>query len=185
MGSTAPADDPVTTKRVRSDVGTSDEEQDGDQIQSIQKGKRQKTEAETPCTGFFNVYGSEARARVEIKPNSRGFKLQDVQDLILWVLADSELETAPKWIFVQNKPLINRVVVVLAHGLEAQHLRDYKKQTQELVKRCGAPHELNALSVTITPGVTPPRERSTDNFGSASGTRSSARRVHGFNTHPP
>jgi hypothetical protein len=41
-------------------------------------------------------------------------KIVDLQRLVLWVLANGE---NPNWIFVKNKPLIPKVIVVFASGL--------------------------------------------------------------------
>ena len=58
------------------------------------------------------VYGGDARASVELKPeHALGLKLSSVHELITWVMTDRGAN--PRWAFVRNKPLVSRVVLLL------------------------------------------------------------------------
>eukprot|EP00897_Mesotaenium_endlicherianum_P004139 jgi/Mesen1/3753/ME000205S03012 len=92
---------------------------------------------------YFDVYGPQARAEI-VLPEPTGeaakIRLQDVQALLLWLLGDGG---NPKWVFVKNKPLVGKVVLLFAPGLDAQtyrahldlfpNLRRIFPQSQELI----------------------------------------------------
>ncbi|CAI5536956.1 unnamed protein product, partial [Closterium sp. Naga37s-1] len=73
---------------------------------------------------YYDVYGAQARAELELRPpvgkgaeqRAKPLSFTDVQDLILWVLTG---EVNPQWAFIKNKPLVSRVVVLLVPGIDA------------------------------------------------------------------
>eukprot|EP00850_Spirogloea_muscicola_P006918 SM000034S12672 [mRNA] locus=s34:116735:121941:+ [translate_table: standard] len=94
------------------------------------KKQRQRVAAgKGSSTDYFDVYGPQAScpvkwlflARAEItvhqpeKADAK-LKLQDIQGLICWLLADG---MSPRWIFVKNKPLVSKVVFLFIPGLDA------------------------------------------------------------------
>lgn len=69
---------------------------------------------------FYDIYGNNARAEVTLKlgeylqRNRTKLKFTDIQSLILWVLGEA---VSPRWAFISNKPLIEKVLVVVVDGL--------------------------------------------------------------------
>lgn len=76
-----------------------------------------------------------------MKLNEKEIRLQDVQSLLLWILGEG---SNPRWAFVQvptnttqrllqpatapspqNKPLVRTVVLLMAHGLDANTLQQH------------------------------------------------------------
>ena len=67
------------------------------------------------------IYGEDARAEVKLKQEcANSFKLANAHELVLWTLVPTEAKECvnPRWAFVRNKPLVDRVVVLLAPGLD-------------------------------------------------------------------
>lgn len=136
----------------------------GRQQRRLLKKKRKRVErgaAQDPGD-YFDVYGPDARAEVVIQApdallegawdpqRTRPVTMKDVQQLLLWVLAQN---VSPDWVFVKNKPLVGKVVVVLAGGLDADLFHQYRREMPRLRERLGAPAAIRALEATIPPSV--------------------------------
>jgi RNA exonuclease 1 len=79
------------------------------------------------------IYGADARGEVSLKLEcANNFKLSEAHELALWTLLPGEAKECvnPRWAFVRNKPLIDRVVIVLAPGL------DHKRWCDEGATTC-------------------------------------------------
>lgn len=117
------------------------------------KKRRKHGAAAATAAGFVDVYGSGACAEVEVFPQAGPIRLADVQNLLLWVLGEG---TNPRWCFVKNKPLVKRVLLLAAHGVD--------KATWEAAgaagtlpawrSHLGQPVELQARNATLAPGST-------------------------------
>ena len=66
------------------------------------------------------IYGANASAGIELLPAAleQPLRLADVQNMVLWALADDRGEM-PKWAFVRNKPLLQGALVILSRDLRA------------------------------------------------------------------
>uniref|UniRef100_A0A1D2A373 Exonuclease domain-containing protein n=1 Tax=Auxenochlorella protothecoides TaxID=3075 RepID=A0A1D2A373_AUXPR len=87
--------------------------------------------------------GPASLARVELRPEHSPVTLEDIQRLILWILAE---ETKPRWCSVENKALVPRVVLLLAHGLDAE------APPPALGTLLGTPVQVRARSGVLEPG---------------------------------
>ena len=67
------------------------------------------------------IYGADARAEVTLKPDGAsrgGVRLSALHELVTWVMTDHGANPS-RWAFVRNKPLVSRVVMLLAPGIDA------------------------------------------------------------------
>lgn len=99
---------------------------------------------------YFDVYGPQAFPEVIFPPAVKEAKLtlEDLQGLVRWVLADG---TMPNWVFVKNKPLISKLVLLYVPGLDAAAYMSHSKLLQNLTHCCGKPRALLAPSSIIDP----------------------------------
>lgn len=119
----------------------------------LKKKKQLLTKGKGTKSDYFDVYGAQARAELVLQPpalNSR-LKFQDLQGLVTWVLADGE---NPKWVFVKNKPLVTKVVILHMPGLDAALYMEHPALFKSLAHCCGAPRAAVGVSSLAAPAQT-------------------------------
>ncbi|GAM21132.1 hypothetical protein SAMD00019534_043070 [Acytostelium subglobosum LB1] len=106
---------------------------DGDNEDAIKNSKKLKATIESVFTSsttttttterreifkeYSEVYGEQAKLGVEIANKSRYATIRDIQHYIKWLLSDFA-ETTPNWIFTKNKPLLQKLVVVVVPAID-------------------------------------------------------------------
>ena len=102
--------------------------------------------------GFYDVYGVDARASIELRRDVEGgVRLDDVRGLVLWA---HDAGTAPRFAFLRNKPLVRRTLLISAGGLDA-HTYESRPDLFEATRRAlGEPIELDANPVLDPVGAT-------------------------------
>ena len=69
------------------------------------------------------LYGPEALAEVALSESSPLLPLNEVKNLLLWMLTQ-DLGSMPQWVCVRNKPLVRGAVVVMVPALDPIELSD-------------------------------------------------------------
>ncbi|BBN16200.1 RNA exonuclease [Marchantia polymorpha subsp. ruderalis] len=102
---------------------------------------------------YYDVYGSDAKPEVQWKLPEKcpRLDLQDFQDLVLWMLGEGK---NPSWIFIKNKPLVSKVVLLFIPGLDAALFMSHLSLLRNLKMLCGTPQAVMALSPTTNPAST-------------------------------
>lgn len=127
---------------------------EGEENTPRRKKKKQRKRVEQGkgnAQDYVDVYGPDARAAIELRHDGEALRVLDLQGLLLWVLGDG---MSPKWAFVRNKPLVRRVVMVMASGLDMGLIERKKHLMERTMEVLGKPLPFAAVASTANTTAT-------------------------------
>ncbi|KAL0029787.1 hypothetical protein WJX79_011038 [Trebouxia sp. C0005] len=116
----------------------------------VQRKPKKPKLAKAAALGYHDVYGTQARAEVQMHTPST-IRIRDVQGLLLWVLADG---MSPRWCFVKNKALVSKIVMIAIPGLEAELFTAKQEFVPIMHSQLATPATVMAKNAQVTTGST-------------------------------